>query len=132
MSKKPEGRSIRWMVTMLMLLMAGIGWGMAAGSYAQDVEGWGPGRHHGDEIVVVNPMVEFVINGVRYFLNALVQIPQIHRVAGHTLTVHPGILVVIALLEAGVWCFGWWVSKVEKELERSKPGARRGSRKTGG
>jgi uncharacterized BrkB/YihY/UPF0761 family membrane protein len=127
MKKEPKGRSIRWMITMLMLLMAGIGWGIAAGSYAHDIEGWGPEMHHGDEIVVVNPAVEFFINGLRYFWNALVQIPHVHRVAWHTITLHPGILVVIAMLETGVWCFGWWVSKVEKQLEAEKPGMRRGS-----
>ena len=117
------------MVTMLMLLMAAIGWGIAAGNYAQDVEGWGPGRHHADEIVVVNPVVEFFINGIRYFWNSIVQIAQIHRVAWHTITVHPGILVLIGVLEGGVWCFGWWLTKVEKELEHSKPGKRRSTGK---
>ena len=125
MKKEPKGKSIRWMVTMLMLLMAGIGWGIAAGSYSRDIEGWGPEMHDGDEIVVVNPVVEFFINGIRYFWNGLVQIRNIHRVVWHTMSVHPGILVVIAVLETGVWCFGWWVSQVEKQLEAEKPGIAR-------
>ena len=61
--KKEKGKSLRWMVTMLMLLMAAIGWGMAAGSYAADLQGWAHDSHLGEEIVVVNPVIEFAAGG---------------------------------------------------------------------
>ena len=116
MSDKKKGKSLRWTVAMLMLLMAAIGWGIAAGSYAADLQGWGPDSHHREEIVVVHPVIEFAGGAARFAWNALAQIPSIHRVAWHTLTVHPGILVVIGVLERGVWFFGRWLANVERQL----------------
>jgi hypothetical protein len=116
--KKEKGKSLRWMVTMLMLLMAAIGWGIAAGSYASDLQGWGPDSQHGEEIVVTNVVVEFASGAARFVWNAVIQIPNVHRVVLHTITRHPGILIVVGLLETGVWGFSWWMAKVEQQLDQ--------------
>ena len=110
-------------------------WGIAAGSYASDFQGWGPDSHHtGEGVVVVYPVVEFFSGAVRFVWNAVIQIPSAHRVAWHTLTVHPGILIVVALLEAGVWFFGRWMAQVEQQLvqEDKKLNRRYGRRGSGG
>src|SRR5262249_4761352 len=114
--KPREGKSLRWMVTMLMLLMGAFGWGIAAGNYASDLQGWGPDSHYDEEIVVVNPVIEFAGGAARFAWNAVIQIPSAHRVVWYTIVSHPGVLVVIALLEGSVWFFGRWLARVERQL----------------
>ena len=130
MRKVPKGKSIRWMVMMLMLVMAGMGWGIASGGYATDVQGWGPASYKREGVVVVSPVIEFAVGAVRFLWNALVQIPSAHRVVWHTLTERPGTLVVIALLESAVGVFGWWAGRLERELAKAdRKLSRRSARK---
>jgi hypothetical protein len=120
MKRKKKGKSIRWMATMLMLAVAVLGWMIAAGSYATDVEGWRPVRVRG--VIGI-----FVIGGARFVYNSIAQVPNAHRVAAHTVTQHVGILVAIALLEIAVWLFSRWAAKLERQFAEEDKKYRRRS-----
>ena len=109
--KGKSGKSIRWMATMLMLAVAVLGWMIAAGSYATDLEGWRPVRVRG--VIGV-----FVIGGARFAYNSLVQVPKAHHVIAHTVTEHVGIVIAIALLELAVLLFSLWAAKLERQFAK--------------
>jgi hypothetical protein len=126
--KKREGKSIAWMVVALLVAVAFLGWTMAAASYASDVEGFdrpdaplGAGRR----AALRSGFSLFFVGLIRVLWNAIVQIPSAHRVAVHTITNHPVMLVVTALFAVGVCLFGWWVSRLERQFDREDERFRR-------
>jgi len=129
-TKKPkrEGKSIRWMVIALLVAVALIGWAIAAASYASDVEGFqspdvplGQGRG----AARVGTIVWLVSGLARFLWNAVVQIPNAHRVAAHTVTQHPVLLLLIVLSAVGVGLFGWWMSRLERQFAKEDERFRR-------
>ncbi|MGE5194550.1 MAG: hypothetical protein ACM3U2_18825 [Deltaproteobacteria bacterium] len=125
---KREGKSIRWMVIALLVAVAFLGWAIAAASYASDVEEFsrpdmpvGGGRR----AALRGGIALFVVGLIRVLWNAVVQIPNAHRVASHTVTGHPVLLVVTALFAVGVGLFGWWMSMLERQFAKEDERFRR-------
>jgi flagellar basal body-associated protein FliL len=127
-AKKRDGKSIRWMVTALVIAVAFLGWAVAAAGYASDVEDWsrpdnpvGSGR----SAAVRGGIALFVVGLARVLWNSIAQLPNAHRVAWYTITEHPVILIVTVLFAAGVCLFGWWMSKLERQLAKQDKRFRR-------
>jgi cytochrome bd-type quinol oxidase subunit 2 len=123
-TKKPkrEGKSIRWMVIALLVAVALMGWAIAAASYASDVEGF----QKPDVPLARVGMIVWLVGGLAHFLwNAVVQIPNAHRVAAHTVTQHPVLLLLIALSAVGVGLFGWLMSRLERQFAKEDERFRR-------
>jgi hypothetical protein len=125
---KREGKSIRWMVIALLAAVAFLGWAIAAANYASDVEEFsrpdmpvGGGRR----AALRGGFALFVVGLARVLGNAIVQIPNAPRVATHTVTRHPMLLVVTALFAVGVGLFGWWMSKLERQFAKEDERFRR-------
>jgi len=124
-TKKPkrEGKSIRWMVIALLVAVAFLGWAIAAASYASDIgELHRPAQPRGRGVAGV---IWLVSGFVRFLWNAVVQIPSAHRVAAHTVTRHPVLLILTALCALGVGLFGWWMSRLERQFAKEDERFRR-------
>jgi hypothetical protein len=109
------------MVIALLIAVAFMGWAIAAANYASDFEGFGRPdipAGGGRGAAMRGGIALFVIGLIRVLWNAIVQIPDAHRVAWHTMTVHPVLLIVTALLAAGVALFGWWTAKLERQFAK--------------
>lgn len=119
---KREGKSIRWMVIALLVAVGFLGWAIAAAGYARDIGEFDPpGRGAGRSGGIV-----LLVGGlVRFLWNAVVQIPNAHRVAFHTVAHHPVMLLLTALSAVGVGLFGWWMSRFEQQLEKQDKRFRR-------
>jgi hypothetical protein len=128
--KKPkrEGKSLRWMVIALLIAVAYLGWAIAAANYASDMEEFGaPGMPLGSgrRAAARGAIALFVVGLVRVLWNSIAQVPNAHRVAAHTVTHHPVLLVVTALVACGVGLFGWWMSKLERQFAKEDARFRR-------
>jgi cytochrome b561 len=121
---KREGKSIRWMMIALLIAVAFLGWAVAAASYASDSEEFNrpdmPVRGRASAGIAL-----FVVGLIRVLWNAIVQIPNVHRVAWHTVTEHPAIPVITALVAAGICGFGWWMAKLERQFAKEDERFRR-------
>jgi cytochrome bd-type quinol oxidase subunit 2 len=110
------------MVIALLVAVAVMGWAVAAASYASDVDEFGPP----DRPVGRAAASTWLVVGLVHFLwNSVVQIPNAHRVAWHTVTRHPVLLIVTALFAVGVGLFGWWMSRLERQLAKDDQRFRR-------
>jgi hypothetical protein len=125
---KREGKSIRWMVIALLIAVAFLGWAIAAASYTSDVEEFsrpdmpmGVGRGG----AMRGGIALFVVGLIRVLWNAIVQIPNVHRVAWHTVSEHPAIPIITALVAAGICGFGWWMAKLERQFAKEDERFRR-------
>ncbi len=117
-----QGKSLPWMISILMLAIAGMGWGFAASAYAIKVEGvrFNAGVPGGGSY-----------RGARgaFFRNAFDQIPNAPQVIAHTLSAERWVLYVFGGLEVGAVILGvvaWRVERGFSELEnkykkRKKP-----------
>ncbi len=128
MTMNSTGKSIRWMVIALLIAVAFLGWAIAAANYASDVEEFnrpdmpvGGGRR----VALRGGIALSVVGLIRVLWNAVVQIPNAHRVASHTVTQHPGFLIVTAFFAVGVVLFGWWMSKLERQFAKEDERFRR-------
>src|SRR5262249_38899100 len=125
---KREGKSIRWMVTALLVMVAFMAWAIAAAGYASDV-----GQLHRPDsplrqgrAAARSAGIIWLVEGFGRFLgNAVVQVPSAHRVAWHTVTRHPVLLIVTALFAGGVGLFGWWMSGLERQFAKQDERFRR-------
>jgi hypothetical protein len=125
---KREGKSIRWMVIALLIAVAFLGWAIAAASYTSDIEEFNaPGMPLGvgRGAATRGGIALFVVGLVRVLWNAIVQIPNVHRVAWHTVTEHPTIPIITALVAAGICGFGWWMARLERQFAREDERFRR-------
>jgi hypothetical protein len=126
--QKREGKSIRWMVIALLIAVAFTGWALAAASYASDVEEFARpdmpmGRGRG---AAVHGGVVWMVGGLaRVLWNSVVQIPNAHRVASHTVRQHPVLFLMTALVAGGVGLFGWWMSRLERQFAKEDERFRR-------
>jgi cytochrome bd-type quinol oxidase subunit 2 len=110
------------MVIALLVAVALMGWAIAAASYASDVEGF----QKPDVPLARVGMIVWLVGGLAHFLwNAVVQIPNAHRVAAHTVTQHPVLLLLIALSAVGVGLFGWLMSRLERQFAKEDERFRR-------
>jgi hypothetical protein len=115
--KKRRGMSMSRMVILLMVAIAVIGWALAAAGYAQSELGFKPQRSTGRLFIFV---------GLGQFLwNAIAQIPNIWHVAVFTVTERWGLLIVLAVLEAGAVGFGVWARQLERQFDKQDRRARR-------
>lgn len=124
---KRDGKSIRWMVTALLVAVGFMGWAIAAASYASDAEEFRPpGMPVGGRGAARGGAIILLVGGlVRFLWNAVVQIPSAHRVASHTITRHPVLLLLTALAAVGVGLVGWWMSRLEHQFARQDERFRR-------
>lgn len=129
-AKKPkrDGKSIRWMVIALLVAVAFMGWAFAAAGYASDIEEFAHpevplGRGRG--VAVRGGIVFLVVGLARFLWNAVVQIPNVHRVAAHTVTHHPALIVLTVLFAGGVGVLGWWMSRLERQFAKEDERFRR-------
>jgi len=125
---KREGKSIRWMVMALLIAVAFLGWAVAAASYASDVDEFSRpempmGRGRGG--AMRGGIALFVVGLIRVLWNAIVQLPNAHRVAWHTVTEHPAIPIITGLVAGGICGFGWWMAKLERQFAREDERFRR-------
>jgi hypothetical protein len=129
-SKKPkrEGKSIRWMVIALLIAVAFLGWAIAAASYASDIEEFsrpdmpvGAGRG----AAMRGGIALFVVGLIRVLWNSIIQIPNMHRVAWHTVTEHSAIPIITGLIAAGICGFAWWMAKLERQFAKADERFRR-------
>jgi hypothetical protein len=118
---KREGKSIRWMVIALLIAVTYLGWAVAAASYASDIEEFSrpdmPGGV-GRGAAMRGGIALFVVGLIRVLWNSIVQIPNMHRVAWHTLTEHSAILIVTGLVAAGICGFGYWMAQLERQFAK--------------
>jgi hypothetical protein len=125
---KREGKSIRWMMTALLIAVAFLGWAVAAASYASDIEEFGrPDMPMGvgRGAAMRGGIALFVVGLIRVLWNSIIQIPNMHRVALHTFTEHPAIPIVTALVGAGLCGFAWWMAKLERQFAKEDERFRR-------
>jgi hypothetical protein len=129
--KKRQGMSIRGMVIALLIAAAFMTWAVAAANYASEFEGFsrpdmpaGAGR----SAAMRGGIALFVVGLFRFLWNAIVQVPNAHHVAWHTVTSHPLLLVAAALFAGGVGLFGWLTAKLERKFEMENERFRRVSR----
>jgi hypothetical protein len=122
-----EGKSIRWMVIALLVAVAFLGWAIAAASYASDIEEFSrpdmPGVGRG--AAMRGGIALFVVGLIRVLWNSIVQIPNMHRVAWHTLTEHRAIPIVTGLIAAGIGGFAYWMAKLERQFAKEDERFRR-------
>ena len=100
-----EEKSIRWVVTMLMLAIALAGWCFAAAFYFQSGSDEGGNETH-------------------FFVNAIIQIPNAASVISFTFRERFWLVIVVLVLEALALGFGAIAKKVEKDLEGGSKGKR--------
>ena len=125
---KREGKSVRWMMMALLIAVAFLGWAVAAASYASDIEEFGrPDMPTGvgRGAAMRGGIALFVVGLVRVLWNAIVQLPNVHRVAWHTVTVHPAIPIITGLVAAGICGFGWWMAKLDRQFAKEDERFRR-------
>lgn len=116
------------MVIALLAAVAFMGWAIAAASYASDVGELqrpdvplGQGRAAARSGAII-----MLIGGLAKFLwNAVVQVPSAHRVAAHTVTQHPVLVVLTILVAGGVGLFGFWMSRLERQFAKQDERFRR-------
>jgi|SRR5579872_568604 len=127
-TKKPnrEGKSIRWMVIALLVAVACIGWAVAAASYASDIGEFNrPDMPMGRGAAMRGGVIWLVGGLARFLWNAVVQVPNAHRVALHTVTEHPVLLILTTVVAAGVGLFGRWMSRLERQFAKEDERFRR-------
>jgi len=125
---KREGKSIRWMVIALLVAVAYLGWAVAAASYASDIEEFSrpdmPGGV-GRGAAMRGGIALFVVGLIRVLWNSIAQIPNMHRVAWHTITEHLAIPIITGLVAAGICGFGYWMAKLERQFAKEDERFRR-------
>jgi hypothetical protein len=108
-----KSKSLPWMISVLMLAIAAMGWGFAASDYAIEVEG----VRFGDGVSGAGSY-----RGARgaFFRNAFAQIPNAPQVISHTLSAARWVLYVFGGLEVGAVLLGivaWRVERGFSEME---------------
>ena len=93
-----EGKSIAWVVAMVMLLILGGGWVYAASEYRQDVGG-GP-----------------LLDRFSLWANAIEQIPNLPAVFGNTFKNRIWLPLVVIVGEVLAIGFGVFMKKIERDL----------------
>lgn len=97
MSADEGGKSIGWVVAMLMLAIAGFGWAFAAADYFQNSGDGGAGR-------------------ANFFVNAFTQIPNMPAVLGFTFRNRIWLPIVVVILEIAALGFGVVMKRVEADV----------------
>jgi len=117
-----QGRSLVWMVTMLLIVVTGFGWAFAAAGYAHTEEGWRAGI---DEDPVLVPVTRrgrgaaalwiALVSAGDFTMNALKQIPNAPAVLGHLFRKQLWLVIVIGLVYGAVVLLGWGGRRLEKQ-----------------
>ena len=108
MTSSGGNKSLRWMICVLMLAIAGVGWGVAASDYAVAEEDFAFGKDDGPTSLSPRRM-----RG-RFLGNAIDQIPNAGSVISHAFSRARWIVYVFGGLELGAVCFGfigWWLER---------------------
>lgn len=127
-----KDKSVGWVITMAMILIGYIGWGLMAGYYASHVEGFGssendPAAPTGRYVVrgelQARTLASLMIGVVAFVVNSFKQIPNLFNVLGYCFKNVPGMPITIIVLEGLTFMGGFWMKKVDNEL--SKPAQRK-------
>jgi hypothetical protein len=129
MAASEQGKSLTWVVVMLMVAIAGLGWAFAAAQYAHSEEGW---RTEGAVEAATRNAEEGRPTDLRgrraradFFRNAFVQIPNAPAVVSFTFKNRLWLAILIGVLEAGALAFGWWARGLESKFENEDRTRRR-------
>lgn len=109
MSDSKDGKSITWIVTASVILVAYLGWGFMAGSYAGSSGGavnFGPSLR-------MSAVYSFVITSIT-------QLPSFFSVIGWHLSHRIWIPILFVILEVAVIAGGVGLNRVEQSLEGKK------------
>ncbi len=117
-----QGKSVTWVIIMVMLLIAAFGWAFMAAGYAHSEEGWRGGIV---EPVRIRPVRMRALRALADFIgNAFSQIPNLGSVIAFNFKNRIWLPILIIGLELSVVFGGYKMKKLEKELQ-SGPRRRR-------
>ncbi|HLJ12661.1 MAG TPA: hypothetical protein VKU82_15810 [Planctomycetaceae bacterium] len=102
---------MRWMICVLMLAIAGVGWAVAASDYAVAEEDFAFGKENGPTSLSPRRM-----RG-RIFGNAIDQIPNAGLVISHAFSKARWIVYVFGGLELGAVCFGFIGWRLQRSFD---------------
>lgn len=127
---KRKDKSVGWVITMAMILIGYIGWGLMAGYYASHVEGFGSedvmtpsGRYMVRGELQARAAGSLIIGVLAFIGNSFKQIPNLFSVLGFCFKNVPAMPITIMALEGLTFLGGFWMKKVDNEL--SKPAQRK-------
>ena len=116
-AKSSEEREwpLKWVALALMAFIAALCWGLAAASYAINVEGWRSGV--GQYRTTDGPFDWASYKALdRFLYNALEQVPNAPQVLGYAVTDAWWVLILFVVLES-LACLFWWKARaLEKEF----------------
>lgn len=124
MPGSPNEKSLRWMVISLFLLVAGVGWGFLAGSYA-DAHAVVADDSEAAQIEVIHlrrgtgalaAVVMLFASVIVFVVNAVTQLPNLPWVIGWHFTNRIWLPILILLLEAAVIAGGLGLQRLEANL----------------
>ena len=123
MSDSGENKSLRWMICVLMLAIAALGWGFAASDYAVAEEDFRLGDGVGP-----SPGLSYRRARGAFIRNAIEQIPKAPAVISHAWSKARWIFYVFGGLEIGAVILAVVAMRVEKglaEMGQKRKGKRR-------
>ncbi len=104
-----EGKSIWWVVGMVMLLTAYIGWACAASKYAVDVGDYEPIETYGP----------WYASAINLLIFSIIEIPNCFSVLIFTIRNHLWLIITTMVLELLILMAGLGLKRVEEKLSRS-------------
>ena len=113
-SDSKDGKSITWIVTASVILVAYLGWGFMAGSYA----GSSGGAIHFGPSSRISAVYSFVITSIT-------QLPSFFSVIGWHLSNRIWLPLLFVILEVAVIAGGVGLNRLEQSLEGNKKRPRR-------
>ncbi len=117
-----EGISVRRMTVLLIVAVALLGWAFAAAGYAQAVDGWHARQGAGEVAASAARHVRgrglsmLAVTLWDFFLNAVLQIPNLFAVLGFTFRERFWLPVTFAVIEILVLVGSWRLAALEKEM----------------
>ena len=114
-AKNSTGKSLRWMISMLLLAVVGMGWGFAAAFYASDELSY---RARPSDYAVGSPRLAGREGVGAFLFNAIAQIPEAPQVLSYTVRKRFWLPVVVCLLVGGVLLLGAWAKRLESQFAR--------------
>lgn len=106
-----QNRSLAWVIVMLMVAIALLGWMYAASFYANSEEGW---RARG--VVSYSPRRASRLVFVQLVVNGFVQVPNMPAVVGYIFRQRFWLVMVVAALELLAFLGGLQLKSLDRRL----------------
>ncbi len=122
--KKRKDKSVQWVITMALILVAVFGWGFMAGAYAINVEGIGRDTTPLEEMprgrrAMQAWTIASLIRGVVFFVtNSFAQLPNLFGVIGYNFRHNTWLPVTILVLAGIVFLGGIGMKRLDDKLSR--------------